>query len=59
MVLTPGRYVGAEEEEDDSDEFEEKMHQLTTKLARQMEEGKALDEEIKEKLETIGFEVPR
>ena len=44
-ILTPGRYVGAEEEEEDSEVFEEKMKRLTSELAKQMQEGKKLDEE--------------
>ncbi|MEM4254479.1 MAG: class I SAM-dependent DNA methyltransferase [Candidatus Woesearchaeota archaeon] len=56
-ILTPGRYVGAEEEEEDTEAFEEKMKKLTTELAKQMEEGKKLDEEIKKNLGGIGFKV--
>ena len=54
-ILTPGRYVGAEEEEEDSELFDEKMKRLTSELSKQMEEGKKLDEEIKKNLESIGF----
>jgi type I restriction enzyme M protein len=54
-ILTPGRYVGAEEEEEDDEEFEERMKKLTLELARQMEEGKRLDSEIKKNLESIGY----
>ena len=53
-VLTPGRYVGAEEEEDD-EEFEEKMQKLISELKQQMEEGARLDEEMRKNLEKIGF----
>ncbi|MBU1198875.1 MAG: type I restriction-modification system subunit M [Nanoarchaeota archaeon] len=56
-ILTPGRYIGIEEEEDDGIPFEEKMKKLTSELAKQMEEGKKLDEEIKKNLEGIGYEV--
>jgi len=56
-ILTPGRYVGAEEEEEDTELFEEKMKRLTAELSKQMEEGKKLDEEIKKNLEGIGYEV--
>lgn len=55
FILTPGRYVGVEEEEDDGIPFEDKMKKLTSELAKQMEEGKHLDEEIKKNLEGIGF----
>jgi len=54
-ILTPGRYVGYEEEEEDREEFEEKMKRLTAELAKQMEDGKKLDEEIKKNLESIGY----
>ncbi len=54
-ILTPGRYVGAEDVEEDGEPFEEKMKRLTTELAGQMNEGKKLDEEIKKNLGSIGF----
>ena len=52
-ILTPGRYVGAEEEEDDGEEFEEKMKKLTSELSGQMEEGNRLDIEIRKNLQSI------
>jgi type I restriction enzyme M protein len=55
FVLTPGRYVGIPDEEDDGIPFEEKMEVLTKELAMQMGEGLALDEEIKLQLEKVGF----
>ena len=55
FVLTPGRYVGTEEVEDDGIPFEEKMADLTSKLAEQMQEGSKLDEEIKKVLGAIGY----
>ena len=54
-ILTPGRYVGAEEEDEDEEVFEEKMKRLTSELASHMEEGKKLDEEIKKSLGRIGY----
>jgi type I restriction enzyme M protein len=56
-ILTPGRYVGTEEEEDDEEEFEEKMKRLTADFRKQFEESRKLDEEIKKNLETLGFEL--
>jgi type I restriction enzyme M protein len=56
-ILTPGRYVGAEEEEEDEEAFEEKMKKLTSELGEQMKEGKKLDEEIRKNLESIGYEL--
>jgi type I restriction enzyme M protein len=57
-ILTPGRYVGMVEEEDDGILFEEKMKKLTHELAEQMEEAKRLDEEIKKNLSSIGWRIP-
>ena len=56
-VLTPGRYVGTKEIEDDSIPFEEKMKQLTEELSKQMQESNKLDEEIKKVLGAIGYEI--
>lgn len=55
FVLTPGRYVGTKDEEDDGIPFEDKMAELTTKLSEQMKEEKRLDEEIKKQLKNVGF----
>ena len=52
-VLTPGRYVGAIEAEEDSEPFKEKMQRLTAELAAQMKEGAALDDRIRSGLATI------
>jgi type I restriction enzyme M protein len=54
--LTPGRYVGIEEEEVDGEPFEEKMERLTTTLAKQFKKSRELEEEIRKQLEKIGFE---
>ena len=56
-ILTPGRYVGAEEEEEDTEAFEEKMKRLTSELSKQMQEGKKLDEEIKKNLKNLSWEI--
>ncbi|MCL4322923.1 MAG: type I restriction-modification system subunit M [Candidatus Thermoplasmatota archaeon] len=56
-ILTPGRYVGTEENEDDDGEFQKKMVKLTTELKQQMEESKRLDEEIRKNLEKIGWRI--
>lgn len=57
FILTPGRYVGIEEVEEDDEEFEAKMERLTSELSKQMEEGKKLDDEIKKNLQKIGWEI--
>ena len=54
-VLTPGRYVGAAEVEDDGIPFEEKMTELAGHLYGQMRESGELDEVIKKNLELLGF----
>ena len=56
-ILTPGRYVGIPEEEDDGIPFEEKMKKLMTELTKQMKESQRLDEEIRKNLGRIGFEI--
>lgn len=55
-ILTPGRYVGFAEEEDDGIPFEEKMAQLTKELGEQFEASKKLEEEIRNNLKGIGYE---
>jgi len=57
FVLTPGRYVGAEEIEDDGEPFEDKMKRLTSEYAKLSEESKKLDKEIRKNLKEIGFEI--
>jgi len=57
FVLTPGRYVGIPDEEDDGIPFEDKMNDLTAILADQMQKEKVLDEQVKEQLLKIGFEI--
>ena len=57
FVLTPGRYVGAEDVEDDGEPFDEKMHRLTAELSAQMAQGAELDEQIRTALEGLGYGV--
>ncbi len=56
-ILTPGRYVGIEEQEDDGEPFEEKMQRLTAELSEMFAKSHALESEIREKLGAIGYEV--
>jgi type I restriction enzyme M protein len=56
-ILTPGRYVGSVEVEDDDEEFDEKMKRLTADLSQQMKDSRKLDEEIKKNLKGIGYEI--
>ena len=54
-VLTPGRYVGAEEVEDDGVPFDEKMTELTAKLYKQFAQAHQLEATIRKNLETLGY----
>ena len=54
-VLTPGRYVGAEEVEDDGEPFEEKMKSLTAQLNEQFAESARLEVEIRNNLSKLGY----
>jgi type I restriction enzyme M protein len=54
-VLTPGRYVGAEELEDDGEPFEEKMKRLTDLLRAQTAEASKLDAAIAANLRELGY----
>jgi len=56
FVLTPGRYVGAADVEDDGEVFEDKMKRLTGLLKQQQEEGAKLDQQIAENLRRLGYE---
>lgn len=56
-ILTPGRYIGIEDKEEDSEPFEEKMERLTTELSELFKQSHVLEEEIKQRLEEIGFEI--
>ena len=55
-VLTPGRYVGAEAQEEDEEPFEDKMKRLTAQLREQQVEAGNLDKAIKANLKGLGFE---
>jgi len=55
-ILTPGRYVGAEEVEEDDEPFEEKMRRLTVQLKEQMERSRELDQIILRNLKELGFD---
>ncbi len=54
-VLTPGRYVGAEEVEDDGEPFDEKMKRLTVQLNEQFAESVRLEQTIKNNLRILGY----
>lgn len=54
-VLTPGRFVGAEEVEDDGEPFEEKMPRLVAELHSQFAESAKLEQAIKQRLADLGY----
>lgn len=56
-ILTPGRYVGIEEQQDDGEPFEDKMKRLTSELADMFKQSDTLQNEIREKLKAIGWEI--
>lgn len=56
-ILTPGRYVGIEEQQADDEPFEEKMKRLTTELSGMFEKSHELEDEIRKKLGAIGYEI--
>lgn len=56
-ILTPGRYVGVEEQQDDGEPFEEKMTRLTSELSQMFEQSHKLEDEIRRKLGAIGYEI--
>ena len=54
-VLTPGRYVGAEDIEDDGEPFEEKMSRLVAELNAEFAESATLEQAIKANLRGLGY----
>ena len=57
FILTPGRYVGIAEQEDDGEPFEEKMKRLTSELSSLFAESHRLEDEIKKQLGSIGYKI--
>ncbi|MFS0882212.1 type I restriction-modification system subunit M [Metabacillus niabensis] len=56
-VLTPGRYVGVGDSEDDGISFEEKMEALTGELSDLFAKSKRLEDEIRKNLGGIGYDI--
>ena len=54
-ILTPGRYVGIADAEEDDEPFDEKMARLTSEISECFEESNRLQEQIKKNLEAIGY----
>lgn len=57
FILTPGRYVGIPEKEDDGIPFEEKMKSLTSELSELFKRSHELEEEIRKQLKGIGYDL--
>ena len=56
-ILTPGRYVGIEEQQEDGEPFEEKMDRLTSELSELFDQSHKLEAEIRQKLGVIGYDI--
>ncbi len=56
-ILTPGRYVGIKEQEEDKEPFDEKMKRLTDELSELFEQSHNLEAEIRKQLKSIGYEI--
>ena len=56
-ILTPGRYVGIEDKEEDDEPFDDKMKRLTTELDHLFVQSHTLESEIKKQLATIGYKL--
>lgn len=56
-ILTPGRYVGIEERENDDEPFDEKMKRLTGELSELFAKSHELEAQIKKQLGAIGYEI--
>ena len=57
FILTPGRYVGIEEQKDDGEPFEEKMARLTGELSGLFAKSHELEAQIRKNLGAIGYEI--
>lgn len=56
-VLTPGRYVGIQEQQDDGEPFKQKMNRLTSELSEMFKKSDELQKEIKENLNKLGYKI--
>ena len=56
-ILTPGRFVGIEEQEDDGEPFDEKMTRLTGELSGMFKRSHDLEDEIRKRLGAIGYDI--
>ena len=56
-ILTPGRYVGIEEQQEDDEPFEEKMTRLTKELSGLFEKSHELELNVREQIAKIGYKL--
>ena len=56
-ILTPGRYVGLADVEEDEEPFEQKMERITSELSEQFAKSKELEDQIRKSLEGLGYGV--
>ncbi|MGL4986336.1 MAG: N-6 DNA methylase [Treponemataceae bacterium] len=56
-ILTPGRYVGIEDAQEDDEQFDDKMQRLTEELGSMFKESNILEEKIKTHLNQLGFSI--
>jgi type I restriction enzyme M protein len=56
-MLTPGRYIDSDDVEEDNEDFEEKIQQLTSAFAGQLAEEEKLNAEIRKHLSNMGYKV--
>ena len=56
-ILTPGRYVEIEEQDDDGEPFEDKMNRLTSELSELFTKSHELEAEVKKQLNVIGYKL--
>lgn len=57
FILTPGRYVGLEEETVDEEPFDKKMERITKNISRLLDESHEIERELKKQLKGIGYEL--
>ena len=55
FILTPGRYVGIAEMEEDDEGYSDKMKRLTSKFYALLKTSNEIDVEIKQQLKEFGF----
>lgn len=56
-ILTPGRYVGIEEQKEDDEPFDDKMKRLTGELSEMFKKSHELEDQIRKNLKEMGYEI--